>query len=69
MSKVFDLTDKLPPLDPLASNVMADHLQPFLNSDADSFERWVLQRNYELGRPPLSQGELHALRKAWGRKA
>lgn len=70
MSKVLDLIDKLAPLpSPLELNRMQDHVAPFLHSHADSFERWVLLRNYELQRPPLSQHELNKLRKAWVRKA
>jgi hypothetical protein len=46
---------------------MADHVVPILFLHADSFERWVLQRNYELKRPPLSSDELQELRKAWGK--
>ena len=67
MNKPLDLIDRLPPLDPLGTNVMADHVVPILFLHADSFERWVLQRNYELKRPPLSSDELQELRKAWGK--
>lgn len=67
MSKVIDLADKFPPLDPLGENRMADPLVPFLHSYTDSFERWVLLRSYELGRPPLSPDELRELRREWGK--
>lgn len=66
MSKIIDLIDKLPPFDALELNIATyDPPVPFLHSDADSFERWVSLRNYELGRPPLSSDELQALRENW----
>lgn len=68
MSKPIDLADKLPPLpNPLEINRLIEPVAPFLHSHADSFERWVLKRNYELGRPPLSSEELEAMRRAWGK--
>jgi hypothetical protein len=67
MSKVIDLADKLPPLDPFGENRMADHVAPFLHSHADSFERWILLRNYELKRPPLSPEDLRELRREWAK--
>ncbi len=67
MNKLIDLLDSLPPFDPIAENRMVDPVVPFLHSQADSFERWALLRNYELGRPPLSSDELHQLRAMWRR--
>jgi len=65
MGKVIDLADLFPPMaNPMVTNNMAEPIAPFLQGD--SFERWVLQRNYELLRQPLTQEEMQALREAWG---
>ena len=68
MPQLIDLLDRLPPIpSPLERGAIVEPVAPFLHQGMDSFEAWVMQRNYELGNPPMSLEDYMTLRRRWRR--